>query len=76
MASVRQFAKSRTGSRRRRIAEGSGTTVQDVNKLLKQHQDMATMMKKVQKLGKKGFMRQGLAGLLPGGGGGGNPFGR
>ena len=33
------------------------------------------MMKKVQKLGKKGFMRQGLAGLLPGGGGG-NPFGR
>ncbi len=69
----RKNPKVLNGSRRRRIAEGSGTTVQDVNKLLKQHQDMATMMKKVQKLGKKGFMRQGLAGLLPGGGGGG-PF--
>ena len=71
----RKNPKILNGSRRRRIALGSGTTVQDVNKLLKQHQDMATMMKKVQKLGKKGFMRQGLAGLLPGGGGG-NPFGR
>ena len=71
----RKNPKVLNGSRRRRIALGSGTTVQDVNKLLKQHQDMATMMKKVQKLGKKGFMRQGLAGLLPGGGGG-NPFGR
>ena len=71
----RKNPKVLNGSRRRRIAEGSGTSVQDVNKLLKQHQDMATMMKKVQKLGKKGFMRQGLAGLMPGGGGGG-PFGR
>jgi len=70
----RKNPKVLNGSRRRRIAVGSGTSVQDVNKLLKQHQDMATMMKKVQKLGKKGFMRQGLAGLLPGGGG--NPFGR
>ena len=52
-------------SRRRRIAAGSGTTVQDVNKLLKQFEDMRGMMKKVQKLGKKGMMRQGLAGLLP-----------
>jgi signal recognition particle subunit SRP54 len=71
----RKNPKVLNASRRRRIAEGSGTSVQDVNKLLKQHQDMATMMKKVQKLGKKGFMRQGLAGLMPGGGGGG-PFGR
>jgi signal recognition particle subunit SRP54 len=70
----RKNPKVLNGSRRRRIALGSGTSVQDVNKLLKQHQDMATMMKKVQKLGKKGFMRQGLAGLMPGGGG--NPFGR
>ncbi|GGF45745.1 signal recognition particle protein [Aliidongia dinghuensis] len=69
----RKNPKILNGSRRRRIAAGSGTSVQDVNKLLKQHQDMATMMKKVQKLGKKGIMRQGLAGLLPGGGGGG-PF--
>ncbi|MEM7446385.1 MAG: signal recognition particle protein [Pseudomonadota bacterium] len=56
--------------RKIRIAKGSGTTVQDVNKLLKQHQQMASMMKKVQKMGKKGLMRgmQGLAG--PGGQGG------
>lgn len=52
-------------SRRRRIAAGSGTTVQEVNRLLKQHDDMRGMMKKVQKLGKKGLMRHGLQGLLP-----------
>ncbi|SLN14510.1 signal recognition particle protein [Oceanibacterium hippocampi] len=52
-------------SRKRRIAAGSGTTVQDVNRLLKQHKQMATMMKKVKKLGKKGVMRAGLSGLLP-----------
>jgi signal recognition particle subunit SRP54 len=57
-------------SRKRRIALGSGVQVQDVNKLLKQFQDMQTMMKKVKKMGQKGFMRQGLAGLLPGGRGG------
>ena len=38
-------------SRRRRIAEGSGTTVQDVNKLCKQQQDMQTMMKRMKKMG-------------------------
>jgi signal recognition particle subunit SRP54 len=52
-------------SRKRRIAAGSGTTVQDVNRLLKQHQQMNDMMKRVKKLGKKGMMRQGLAGMLP-----------
>ncbi|MFO1190365.1 MAG: signal recognition particle protein [Alphaproteobacteria bacterium] len=56
------------GGRRKRIAAGSGTTVQDVNKLLKQHQQMADMMKRVGKLGQKGLQRQGLQGLLrPGG---------
>ena len=69
----RKNPKLMNASRRRRIAVGSGTSVQDVNRLLKQHQDMAQMMKQVSKMGKKGFMRQGLAGLLPGGG---NPFGR
>jgi signal recognition particle subunit SRP54 len=68
----RKNPKLMNASRRRRIALGSGTSVQDVNRLLKQHQDMAQMMKQVSKLGKKGFLRQGLAGLLPGGG---NPFG-
>lgn len=38
-------------SRRRRIAEGSGTSVQDVNKLCKQQQDMQTMMKRMKKMG-------------------------
>ncbi|UEM02088.1 signal recognition particle protein [Skermanella rosea] len=52
-------------SRKRRIAMGSGVQVQDVNRLLKQFQDMQTMMKKVKKMGQKGMMRQGLAGLLP-----------
>jgi signal recognition particle subunit SRP54 len=52
-------------SRRRRIATGSGTTVQEVNRLLKQHQDMADMMKRAAKLGQKGLQRHGLSGLLP-----------
>ena len=53
------------GSRRRRIALGSGTTVQDVNRLLKQYQEMQAMMKKVKKLGQKGLMRHGLQALMP-----------
>lgn len=53
-------------SRRRRIAAGSGTTVQDVNRLLKQFQDMQTMMKRMQKLGGKGMMRN-MGGLFGGG---------
>ena len=54
------------GSRKRRIAAGSGTTVQDVNRLVKQQKDMATMMKRVGRMGKKGLMRHGLPGM-PGG---------
>ncbi len=43
------------GNRRRRIANGSGTTVQDVNKLLKQFDNMKVMMKRVNKIaGKRG----------------------
>lgn len=52
-------------SRKKRIAAGSGMTVQDVNRLLKQHKQMAGMMKKVKKLGKKGIARGGMQGLLP-----------
>ena len=61
--------------RKIRVAKGSGTTVQDVNKLLKMHQEMANAMKKIRKmgglrglgalLGKGG----GLGGMLGGGGG-------
>jgi signal recognition particle subunit SRP54 len=51
-------------SRKKRIAAGSGVQVQDVNKLLKQHADMVKMMKRVNKLGEKGFMRS-LGGMQP-----------
>jgi signal recognition particle subunit SRP54 len=51
-------------SRKKRIASGSGVHVQDVNKLLKQHADMLKMMKRVNKLGEKGFMRS-LGGMTP-----------
>lgn len=52
-------------SRKKRIAAGCGMNVQDVNKLLKQYQQMADMMKKVGKMGQKGLMRHGIGGLLP-----------
>ncbi len=52
-------------SRKRRIAAGSGSSVQEVNRLLRQFDDMATMMKRMNKLGQKGLVRHGLAGLMP-----------
>jgi signal recognition particle subunit SRP54 len=55
-------------SRKRRIAAGSGTTVQDLNRLLKQHQEASRMMKRMRKLGKKGLMRGGMQALMPKGG--------
>ncbi|SFT41402.1 signal recognition particle subunit FFH/SRP54 (srp54) [Selenomonas sp. GACV-9] len=57
------------GSRRKRIAMGSGTRVQDVNKLLKQFGEMKKMMKKMKKMqkGKKGFPGMGALGGLGGG---------
>jgi len=67
----RKNPKLLNASRRLRIAAGSGTTVPEINRLLKQYQDMAHMMKKVSKLGKKGLSRHGMAGLLPPGMGGG-----
>jgi len=63
--SERKNPKLLNGSRRRRIAVGSGTEVQDVNRLLKQYQDMAGMMKRMQKLGQKGLMRHGISALMP-----------
>ena len=53
------------GSRRKRIAQGSGTRVQDVNKLLKQFGEMKKMMKKMKKMkGKKGMPNLGSLGGL------------
>ena len=54
------------GSRRRRIAAGSGTQVQDVNRLLKQHLQMQKMMKKMSKGGMAKMMR-GMKGKGPAG---------
>ena len=56
-------------SRKQRIAGGSGTNVQEINKLLKQHKEASRMMKRVSKMDKKGLMRHGLPGMPPGGGG-------
>ncbi|MBV1842521.1 MULTISPECIES: signal recognition particle protein [Photobacterium] len=55
------------GSRKKRIAMGSGTQVQDVNRLLKQFTQMQKMMKKMQKGGMKNMMRN-MKGMMPGGG--------
>ncbi|HEE8951013.1 TPA: signal recognition particle protein [Providencia rettgeri] len=52
------------GSRKRRIAAGSGTTVQEVNHLLKQFDDMQRMMKKMKKGGLAKMMR-GMKGMMP-----------
>ncbi len=71
-------------SRKQRIAAGSGTTVAEVNKLLKQHQQMESVMKRMKKMGGLsalgnifggGGMPSGLAGGLPRPGGG-YPFGK
>ncbi len=62
----RKNPKLFNGSRRRRIAEGSGTTVQEVNRLLKQHKEMAKAMKKMSKLGRKGFTKGMPQGMPPG----------
>jgi signal recognition particle subunit SRP54 len=57
-----------SGTRRKRIAAGSGTTVQDVNQLLRQYAQMAKMFKQMGKGGlMKGMMRGGLGGMGLGG---------
>jgi len=57
----RRSPKVMNASRKRRVASGSGTSVQDINKLLKMHRQMADMMKKM------GKRKGGLAGLFGGG---------
>jgi signal recognition particle subunit SRP54 len=60
----RKYPKLLNASRKRRVANGSGTTVQDINVLLKQFEGMGKMMKQMNKLGRKGMLRQGLSNLL------------
>ncbi len=63
----RAFPQIIKGSRKRRIARGSGTQVQDVNRLLKQFTQMQKMMKKMKGGGLAKMMR-GMKGRFPGGG--------
>jgi signal recognition particle subunit SRP54 len=77
----RTFPDIIKGSRKRRIAAGSGTQVQDVNRLLKQFDQMQRVMKKMKSGGMSKMLRSlkgrmGPGGLPPGGGfpGGGLPF--
>lgn len=64
------------GNRRRRVAGGSGTSLQEVNQVLKQFEQMQKMMKQVSGMaGKAGGMRQ-LAKMMQQGGGGGGGFGK
>ncbi|MCF7984298.1 MAG: signal recognition particle protein [Thiohalocapsa sp.] len=72
----RQHPQIIKGSRRKRIASGSGTQVQDVNKLLKQFTQMQKMMKKMKGGGMAKMMRQMQGRMPPGFGGmGGGPGG-
>jgi signal recognition particle subunit SRP54 len=67
--------------RKIRVAKGSGTTVQEINKLMKMHQEMATVMKRLKKMGGLGKLAAmfggggGLGGLGGLGGAGGMPGG-
>ena len=69
----RKSPKLLNASRKKRIAAGSGTSVQEINKLVKAHRQMADMMKKMGKGGMKGLAGQlaGMGGGMPGGGMGG-----
>jgi len=55
-------------SRKRRITAGSGTEIQDVNRLLKQHKQMQKMMKKMTKKGGMANMMRGMGNMMPPGG--------
>ncbi len=62
------------GARKRRIAAGSGTQVQDVNRLLKQFDQMQRMMKKISGKGGLRKLMGGMKGMMPPGGFGRGPF--
>lgn len=68
-AKEKAFPEMIKGSRKRRIASGSGTEIQDVNRMLKQFKQMQKMMKKMR--GKGGMMKmmRSMKGMMPPGGG-------
>jgi signal recognition particle subunit SRP54 len=61
----RRFPDVINGSRKRRIALGSGSQVQDVNRLLKQHKQMQKMMKRVTRRGGMEKMMRGVGQTQP-----------
>ncbi|MCB1662818.1 MAG: signal recognition particle protein, partial [Pseudomonadales bacterium] len=65
----RRYPDIINNSRKRRITLGSGTHIQDLNRLLKQHKQMQKMMKKFSKKGGMANMMRGLGGMMPPGGG-------
>ncbi|WFF39411.1 signal recognition particle protein [Moraxella nasibovis] len=71
----RQNPDKITPSRKRRIAAGSGKQIQDVNRLLKQHKQMAKMMKMISRPDGIGKMMKAVQGLTKGMSGGGPLFG-
>jgi len=60
----RRYPKLLNASRKVRVAQGSGVTIQEVNRLLKQYKDMQRMMKKINKLGVKGMNLHVISNLL------------
>ena len=62
----RRFPALIRGSRKRRIASGSGTQIQDLNRLLKQFAQMQKMMKRMKKKGGMARMMRGMRGRMPG----------
>ena len=65
----RHFPDKINGSRKKRIARGSGTQIQDINRLLKQHKQMQKMMKKMTAKGGMKKMMRAMGGMTGGGGG-------
>jgi len=61
----RRYPKLLNASRKIRIASGSGSTVPEINRLLKQFKDMSRMMKKVGKMGRKGMLGGGPPESMP-----------
>ncbi|MGI9322099.1 MAG: signal recognition particle protein, partial [Pseudomonadales bacterium] len=65
----RRYPATINGSRKKRIAAGSGTQIQDVNRLLKQHKQMQKTMKKLGKKGGMAKMTRGMDSMMQPGGG-------
>ncbi|TDT38485.1 signal recognition particle subunit FFH/SRP54 (srp54) [Halospina denitrificans] len=71
----RRYPDVISSSRKRRIANGSGVQMQEVNRLLKQHKQMQKMMKKMGSKGGMANMMRGMQGMMGGQGGPGGPGG-